>query len=211
MNILSIDTALRSCSIGVMRGDKVVLSEIQPMSRGQDQALAIMVEQALQKSHIALSDLSAIAVTTGPGSFTGIRIGLAFARGLVSVLQIPLIGLTTAQVLAYQKQGQIAVVIEIKKDAYIVQIFNNGKEQTELQPMNIVELRLFLTKNQIKSIVTHSENLSNMLAIDCDVFIPNPSAMLEIVSKQYDIGEVNVIVRPTYIRSADVTIKNTEN
>lgn len=212
MNILSIDTALRTCGIGVMRDGDVVFKHAQPMPRGQNQALAIAVETALEKTGVAMSDLSAIAVTVGPGSFTGIRIGMAFARGLVSVLKIPLIGLTTLEVLSHQTAGHVAVIIEIKKDAYIAQVFDDGVAQTEISAVNQEELTELLNRNQVKTVVTHSEPVKEFLTMECHLSMPDPSVMLKMAKQKYQQeGAVHDVVRPLYIRSADVTVKAEKN
>ncbi len=207
-HILAIDTALRSCSVGVMSAGEVVFEETQIMGRGQDQALAGMVDQALQGAHITPKNLSAIAVTTGPGSFTGIRVGMAFARGMASVLKIPLVGLTTTEVLINQISGNGAAIIEIKKDAYIAQIFTKNIAQTELIALNEKELIQTLSGNQVRKAITHTENVQSLISIDCVVSMPIPSGLLKMAQQRLAIQKNEEIVRPVYVRPADVTIKN---
>lgn len=210
MIILSIDTALRTCGIGVMRAGDPVFSKTELMPRGQDQALAVAVQDGLKDAGVIVSDISAIAVTTGPGSFTGIRIGMAFARGMASVLKVPLIGMTTSDVLARQtsEQGNIAVVIKIKHDAYVAQIFNQGVAQTQLTAVDQITLKELLQNHLIKTVITHSEQLNELLEMPCHTCIPDPAVMLKVASEQYDKCNDNIsVVRPVYIRQADVTVK----
>lgn len=210
MAILSIDTALRTCSLGVMSGEgDVLFSQIIEMPRGQDQALAPAVDQALKTAKISMSDLSAIAVTTGPGSFTGIRVGLAFARGLVSVLKIPLIGLTTTDILSASYTNKVSTVIEIKKDAYIAQIFDNKTPQTQLLSLTEEELKTFIIEQGVEKAVTHSHAVEEMLSIECDIVLPNPQAMLTMARER--MHNTDDVVRPIYVRGADVTVKSNKN
>jgi tRNA threonylcarbamoyl adenosine modification protein YeaZ len=188
---------------------KIAFNDIKLMQRGQDKELALAVERALQNTNLKIKDLSAVIVSTGPGSFTGIRVGMAFARGLASVLQIPLIGFTTSEILAYAKPEAEAVVIEIKKDAYIIQSFDQGIPQSGLRAVNQDELKTIVQKNKINSIVTHSENVHSFFPSQSNLSVPSPKAMLEL-GRRYLVKNIedNAVIRPVYVRSADVTVKN---
>src|SRR6187399_2853183 len=92
MLILALDTSMAACSVCVYDADKslVIGANQQFMERGQAEALAPMVQDTMTMAGVGFSDLSRIAVTTGPGTFTGVRIGLAMARGLGVALNIPI-------------------------------------------------------------------------------------------------------------------------
>ena len=102
MRILGIDTALGACSAAILDGDRVVGRAHQQMQRGHAEALAPMVESVMRKSGLSFSNLNRLAVTTGPGTFTGQRVGLAFARALALALKIPIVGVTTLDAMAAQ-------------------------------------------------------------------------------------------------------------
>jgi tRNA threonylcarbamoyl adenosine modification protein YeaZ/ribosomal-protein-alanine acetyltransferase len=97
MKLLCIDTALASCSVCIYDAtNKTVLaSEQQHMARGHAEALPPMVARAMSQARIGYSDLGRIAVTTGPGTFTGIRVGLSFARALGLARNIKVLGIDT--------------------------------------------------------------------------------------------------------------------
>jgi tRNA threonylcarbamoyladenosine biosynthesis protein TsaB len=97
MRILAVDTALGACSAAVLDDRRILAHCFEPMSRGHAERLAPMVRDVMAHSGIGFSDLDRLAVTTGPGTFTGQRVGIAFMRGLRVALKRPLVGVTTLQ------------------------------------------------------------------------------------------------------------------
>ncbi len=97
MLILAIDTALDACSAGVLDTDagRMIAQESVPMKRGHAEALMPLIARIIKAAGIAFADLDRIAVTTGPGSFTGLRVGLSAARGIALAADRPVVGLTT--------------------------------------------------------------------------------------------------------------------
>ncbi len=97
MLILAIDTALDACSAAVLDTDasKIVAQESQPMKRGHAEALMPLIARVMKASGVAFASLDRVAVTTGPGSFTGLRVGLSAARGIALAAGKPVVGLTT--------------------------------------------------------------------------------------------------------------------
>ena len=102
MKLLCLDTAMAACSVGVYdaTGERLLASAYVPMERGHAEALAPMVEQVMREAGLGFGDLGRIAVTVGPGTFTGVRIGLAMARGLGLALGIPVCGIDTLTAIA---------------------------------------------------------------------------------------------------------------
>ena len=97
MLILAIDTALDACAAGVLDTDagKLIAQESLPMKRGHAEALMPLIARVMKASGVAFAALDRIAVTTGPGSFTGLRVGLSAARGIALAAGKPVVGLTT--------------------------------------------------------------------------------------------------------------------
>jgi tRNA threonylcarbamoyl adenosine modification protein YeaZ len=106
VKILAVDTALGACSVAILDGEKVLAHRLTVMARGHAEALAPMVEAAMQDASLPFADIERLAVTTGPGTFTGQRVGLAFMRGLRVALNKPLVGVTTLSVMARQAMAQ---------------------------------------------------------------------------------------------------------
>lgn len=100
MKILGVDTALGACSVAAVTGNEVVAHRWVAMPRGHAEALAPMVNVVMREAGWRFSDIARLAVTTGPGTFTGQRVGLAFMRGLRLALGVPLVGLTTLEAMA---------------------------------------------------------------------------------------------------------------
>ena len=100
MIILSVDTALGACSAALLSDGRVLAHEHCEMARGHAEALAPMVEALMRRAGCAFSDVDRIGVTTGPGTFAGQRVGLAFARALALALKKPAIGVTTLDAMA---------------------------------------------------------------------------------------------------------------
>jgi tRNA threonylcarbamoyladenosine biosynthesis protein TsaB len=100
VNVLAIDTALGACSVALLDGDEIRAHIFEVMERGHAERIAPMVDEAMTAAGVEFSALQRLAVTVGPGTFTGQRVGLAFMRGLRLALQRPLIGVTTLEVMA---------------------------------------------------------------------------------------------------------------
>ena len=131
-HILALDTAMGGCAVGVVDAQtgKTLSSLHEIMTAGQAERLVPMIEQALKEADADYPDLAAIAVTRGPGAFTGLRIGLATARALAMTLKIPAIGVETFDALI-KTSGQMkkietpaAVLIETKRSDYYIRMYD---------------------------------------------------------------------------------------
>jgi len=131
MRVLAIDTALEACSVAVLDTDGTTVNESLPMIRGHAEALMPLIGRVMKQSDMAFSALDRIAVTTGPGSFTGLRVGIAAARGIALAAAKPAVGLTTlaayaAPHIAHDDKTAIAVAIDARHQHVYLQIFGPG-------------------------------------------------------------------------------------
>jgi tRNA threonylcarbamoyladenosine biosynthesis protein TsaB len=133
MIVLALDTALGACSAAVTLGECVLASFSEPMARGHQERLAPMIREVMEASGLAFVALDRIAVTLGPGSFTGLRVGLSFAKGLALALGIPCVGVGTLEALAAsaplagaRAAGPSVAVIDAGRGAVYLQIFEDG-------------------------------------------------------------------------------------
>lgn len=128
MLCLGLDTALGACSVALVRESGIVARSHEVMSTGHAERLAPMVETLMRETGIAFASLTRIAVTTGPGTFTGQRIGLAFARGLALALKIPCIGTTTLEAMAAAARAErpvhgVLVATDARRGECYAQVF----------------------------------------------------------------------------------------
>lgn len=126
MKLLGIDTALNACSVAIIDGSDVLASVTSAGGRGNAERLLPLLEQARLEADLDLAQLDGIAVTIGPGSFTGIRTALATARGLGLALKIPVWGITTTETLsaaAAQPGFATVAVIDAKRGEVYIQCF----------------------------------------------------------------------------------------
>lgn len=98
MRLLAIDTSLESCSVGVVSDGAPPILHSEVIGRGHAERLFGMIRSAMAEAGLAFADLDRIAVTVGPGSFTGLRVGIATARGLALVVECPVVGIGTLAV-----------------------------------------------------------------------------------------------------------------
>jgi tRNA threonylcarbamoyladenosine biosynthesis protein TsaB len=133
MRVLAIDTALEACSACVLDTEHPdhAVSESQPMTRGHAEALMPLIARVLERSGLTVEKLDRIAVTIGPGSFTGLRVGIAAARGLALAAGKPAIGLTTlaayaAPLIAADETVPVVSVIDARHDHVYLQAIGAG-------------------------------------------------------------------------------------
>jgi tRNA threonylcarbamoyladenosine biosynthesis protein TsaB len=124
--ILSIDTCLGASSVAVLDGERVLAVRSEAMTRGHQERIGVLAREAGAEAGVAFADLARIGVTVGPGSFTGLRVGLAFAKGLATALSIPCVGVNTLESLAYGTKGFVAAVIDARMSQVYIQVFADG-------------------------------------------------------------------------------------
>ena len=126
--ILNIETATKNCSVALAKEGEIILcKEIAEEGYSHAERLHVFIEEIIKEAGISLSDLSAIAVSQGPGSYTGLRIGVSAAKGLCFALEIPLIAVDTLQVLALQvnvADGLIVPMIDARRMEVYSAIFS---------------------------------------------------------------------------------------
>jgi tRNA threonylcarbamoyladenosine biosynthesis protein TsaB len=134
MLILAIDTALDACAAGILDTGtgQLVAYESQPMKRGHAEALMPLLARVMQQSGVAFAALDRIAVTTGPGSFTGLRVGLSAGRGIGLASGKPVVGITTlaayaAPLVSRNGDAPVFAVIDARHDhVYFQAVSGNG-------------------------------------------------------------------------------------
>ena len=127
-NILALDTSAGACSVACLRGGHVAVEKHQYLARGHAEAVVPMVASVMADSDLRYDQLDAIAVTIGPGTFTGIRIGLAAARGLALASSRPMVGVTTFEAIAHgveTNKRPVLVVLDARRGQLYAQLFDS--------------------------------------------------------------------------------------
>lgn len=145
MLILAIDTALDACAAGILdtRAGKLIAHEAVPMKRGHAEALMPLLGRVMDASGIAFADLDRVAATTGPGSFTGLRVGLSAARGIGLASGKPVVGVTTltayaAPVVSENAEAPVFAAIDARHGhVYFQAVSGNG---TSLVPPAVIPI-----------------------------------------------------------------------
>jgi len=133
MRVLAIDTALAACSAAVLdtRHVAVVASETLPMVRGHAEAIMPLIARVMDQAGVDFAAIDRIAVTTGPGSFTGLRVGISAARGIALAAGKPAVGLSTlagfaAPHIAENDTSAVIAVIDARHEHVYMQVFGPG-------------------------------------------------------------------------------------
>lgn len=133
MRVLAIDTALEACSAAVLDTEQAAIAahESLAMLRGHAEALMPMIARVLNRAGLEFAALDRIAVTTGPGSFTGLRVGIAAARGIALAAGKPAVGLSTlaayaAPLIAADDTLPVVSAIDARHDHVYLQVFGPG-------------------------------------------------------------------------------------
>lgn len=126
--LLAFDTAQGALSAAVVSGEKVLAHHFELRTRGHAEELMGVIAKVLDEAHVTPADLGALAVTVGPGTFTGLRVGLAAARGLALARALPLVGITTLEAVAAPVEAAerevIAAVFDARRDEVYLQVFD---------------------------------------------------------------------------------------
>ncbi len=134
--LLAIDTATRTSSLALYDGERVLAEETWRSANGHTVELVPGLVRMLERQKVLPSQLRGIAVALGPGSFTGLRIGLGVAKGLALTLAVPLIGIPTLDALAYaqaRKRGPVCAVLQAGRERVSVAFYRRRRGQWQRQ------------------------------------------------------------------------------
>lgn len=171
MNLLAVDTAQPACSAALhMETPEGVKTfcRFEPMTRGQAEALPVMVQEVLDRAGIKPNQLDALACTVGPGTFTGVRVGIALARGMAVVLNKPVLGVTSLEALAHPLKPQnnelIAASFDARREEVYFQLFDHQQTpQTDPMIVRLEEAAALIPAQPVILVGTGSPLLSHHL------------------------------------------------
>nr|WP_299383344.1 tRNA (adenosine(37)-N6)-threonylcarbamoyltransferase complex dimerization subunit type 1 TsaB [Allomuricauda sp.] len=146
--ILSLETATTNCSVSVSKdGETVVLKENNAVNYSHSEQLHVYIKEVLEEASLSFSDLDAVAVSKGPGSYTGLRIGVSAAKGLCFSLDLPLISVPTLQSMANQLElssDDVAIpVLDARRMEVYSAVFNADNQEIRETRAEIVDENTF--------------------------------------------------------------------
>ena len=182
--ILNIETATKNCSVALAKDGKTILcKEIAEEGYSHAERLHVFIEAIIKEAGITLQDLSAIAVSQGPGSYTGLRIGVSAAKGLCYALDIPLIAVDTLQALAAQvtiSSGLIIPMIDARRMEVYSAVFSPTLEKKREVLAQIIDDNSFEDRQEILYFIGDcAEKCKSVLTKENHVFLEDivyPSA-----------------------------------
>ena len=217
MNILAMDTSMGACSVAVLGADGTALGlhvREALMARGHAEALMPMVQEVLAKAGISARELDLIAATVGPGSFTGVRIAIAAARGLALATGAKLYGTDSLTVLARDALGRLspkgpfAVAVDAHRGMIYLGIYDEAGEQRDgpllIAPVDAAEL---VPRDLIVAVGSGAALLAESCARQrrhIETALPElqPSAA-SLAKIALEVRATVPILRPLYLRPAD--------
>ena len=182
--ILNIETSTTNCSVAIFNDSNLIeFAEENTEDYSHSKSLHVFIDSILKKSKISPKDLSAISVSKGPGSYTGLRIGVASAKGLCFALDIPLISIETLKILSQNilNKGTVIPCLDAKRmEVYsaVFDINNNMIRDTKAEIISENSFQKYLNKNQAYFIGNANEKLKTIITNKNAKFIDNyfPSA-----------------------------------
>jgi tRNA threonylcarbamoyl adenosine modification protein YeaZ/ribosomal-protein-alanine acetyltransferase len=212
MILLCLDTTMARCSVAAYDiSTGVILSEAAiDMERGYAEVLPPMVAQVLTDAGIAMSQVARVAVTTGPGTFTGQRIGLSFAKGLAVALNVPLVGIDSFSAIAKgcgETSLPIAVVIDARLGQFYFSLFNkNGNIEISPCLEGLTRVLALLPEGELlilgsgADVIRKASSRSNII-LRPDMDLPK-AARFASYAAALTFGDGAKIL-PLYLKSAD--------
>ncbi len=210
--ILSIDTAGPACQVVVADGARVVCARSVAMLRGHGEALIPMVEDVLGEAVITYEDLDRVGVTVGPGSFTGMRVGLAAARGFSATLNIPIVGIGTLEAMAVTDRlaSDVAAVRCVAIDARNGLVYGQrfDVDGTQLEQASVMADLVFaasvapgsrLVGPATSVIAALARSAGKHVTLGDTAQVPSAEALAKLAAAS-DVGEKP---RPLYLKPAD--------
>ncbi len=211
--ILNIETATTNCSVSLSKnGETIVLKEDNDKGYSHAERLHVYIDQVLNEAKIAAKDLSAIAISKGPGSYTGLRIGVSAAKGLCFALGKPLISVSTLEALAHKvkaEKGIIVPMLDARRLEVYSAIFNHNHEQIRETQAQILDENAFaeeLNNGKVYFVGNGVEKTKNLISHSNAVFIegelPSANEMSELAYKKFKQNDTEDVAyfEPFYLK-----------
>jgi len=212
--LLNLETATTNCSVSISKGNEIIsLKENNAMSYSHSEQLHIFIKEALEEASLSFSDLNAVAVSKGPGSYTGLRIGVSAAKGLCFSLDLPLIAIPTLESMAHQVQlgeGELAIpVLDARRMEVYSAVFNNKYQEIRDTRAEIIDENSFLdyvSEHKVHIVGSGAEKCKEILEqpnfhFDTSM-VPSAKEMAPIAFEKYKKGQFEDVAyfEPFYLK-----------
>jgi tRNA threonylcarbamoyladenosine biosynthesis protein TsaB len=188
--ILCIETSTTNCSVSLSKkGETLVLKEDYNNNYSHAERLHLFIEEVINEAKITTKDLSAIAISKGPGSYTGLRIGVSAAKGLCFALEIPLISVSTLEALADQikiNEGIIITMLDARRMEVYSAVFdkhNNQIRETKAQVLDENSFKSYLNEGKVYFVGNGVQKSKEVITHENAFFIENKLPSSENMSK----------------------------
>ena len=211
--ILNIETATTNCSVSLsFEGETLVLKEDYNNNYSHAERLHIYIDDVLKEARIKPSQLDAIAVSKGPGSYTGLRIGVSAAKGLCFALNKPLISIPTLEVLAHQvniHEGVIIPMLDARRLEVYSAVFDANHHQireTQAQVLDETSFSSYLDKGKVtfigNGVAKTKELITHKNAIFIDDKFPSANEMSQLAYNKYKKNDIEDVAyfEPYYLK-----------
>ena len=222
MRILGFDTATSACSAAVWEDKRIAARRFEPMSRGQSERLMPMVREVLSEAGADFPDLDLLAVTTGPGAFTGLRIGLAAARGMALAGDLACFGVTTLDAVAAgiseteRQKANVLVVLDSKRAEVYAQAFRSDlrplSEAQALMPADLAALtangegdanRVLVAGDGAGQVIQALKDKGIEAVLSTAPGVPDAATVAAIAAERWSSDQPAEPLRPLYLRPPD--------
>jgi tRNA threonylcarbamoyladenosine biosynthesis protein TsaB len=215
--ILNIETATKNCSVAIAKnGETIICKEIAEEGYSHAEKLHVFIEEVIAEIGISFHDLVAVAVSQGPGSYTGLRIGVSAAKGLCFALNIPLIAVDTLQTLASQakvSEGKIIPMLDARRMEVYSAIFTTDLQTERPILAEVIDENSFKDfKETLYFVGDCAEKCKPVLTKENFVFLenikyPSASAMSKISYDKYQISDTVDVAyfEPYYLKDFMIT------
>ncbi|AYN66606.1 tRNA (adenosine(37)-N6)-threonylcarbamoyltransferase complex dimerization subunit type 1 TsaB [Euzebyella marina] len=212
--ILNLETATTNCSVSLARdGQLIALKEHNSPNYSHSEQLHVFIDEVVKQASLRLSDLDAIAISKGPGSYTGLRIGVSAAKGLCYALEIPLISIATLESMASQADPQavdfIVPLLDARRMEVYSAVFDKDLKQVRDTRAEIVSessFEVFWQKGKVLLLGSGAEKCKEVLCHDHISFdegvVPSSSQMAHLAYEKYKSSEFEDVAyfEPYYLK-----------
>ena len=220
-SILALDTATNACSAAIWVDGQIIASRFEEMPRGHSESLVPMVAEITKEAKCPVKGISLVAVTIGPGAFTGIRIGLATARGFALSSRAPCLGFTTLEVIAANipmPTAILLVAIDSKRENIYFQIFEpdcvayNNPSIATLEQIGEIIKNFVINDIPITLAGDAAAKVSEYLAENripaniSDITHPNASVLAKLAASRWSSSRSIKPPSPMYLQQPDAAL-----